>query len=300
MASIKIRNDKGIEITADVRKDFPAIFNTRRSVNVSEDYKLYRSDKVIDIMLENGMTLVEIGQERIGWSKKRHAHTQIHTMRFRDSRFGRKGFGVGDSFPEIVVMNSHDGRCVFRAMAGVFRLVCSNGMVVGNSSLGKVIRRHYGEANAFDRVAGILADMPKAVAQVSQVIERWDGMALSEREQMALAKQMLTRKLPCGGKRPDWLQPEQLLEHRRDADAPSKDGSRTLWNTFNVLQESLTNANVERIGGEGRRRAIRPIEGVVDNIGFNQTLWTAADEFAAKLAKKRGLPPLLIEEKKAA
>lgn len=287
----KLRDDAGIKISPELKKAFPAIFNTRRSVNVSEDYQLYRSDQMIDIMAEKGLVLVEVGQERIGWSRKRQPHTQIHTMRFRDERFSRAKFTkVGDCIPELLIKNSHDGRCLFNASAGVYRLVCSNGMVVPDMRLGNLVRRHFGEANAFAKVREILADMPKAVARVSQVIDHWEAIRLTEKEQVAMARELMKVKMPSGSIRgPEWLKPEALLEHRRDADAAKRDGSRSLWLTFNVLQEALTNATVTDIREGQRPRSIRPITGVVDNIGMNQRLWSTADAYAAKMAKKQGL-----------
>lgn len=283
------RDNAGIDIkNPDLKRAFPAIFNTRRSVNVSEDYKLYRSDKIIEIMQAEGLQLVELGQERMGWSRKRHPHTQIHTMRFRDPRFTRDGMGVGDSIPEILIKNSHDGRCLFSAMAGLFRLICSNGMVVPSESLGAIRRRHYGEANDFEKVREIIAAMPQAVARVSDLITSWDDLTLSDRQQIAFAKKLMETKMPSGSLRsPDWLKPQALLEPRRDGDAPNSDGTRSLWKTFNVLQEALTNATVQHQPREGRARSIRPITGVVDNIGVNTRLWTTAEAYAETLAKRQ-------------
>jgi hypothetical protein len=285
------RNNDGIKIDSDLKKAFPAIFNTRRAVTVSEDYKLYRSDKIITIMQDHGMQLVEVGQERMGWSKKRQPHTQIHTMRFRHPDFNRKNFAqVGDSIPEVLVKNSHDGRCLFQAMAAVFRLACLNGMVVPDVNLGAIRRRHFGEANDFAKVQEIIADLPKAVALISERIDRWEGVSLDPREQAKLAKLMADTKMPSGSSRSrDWLTPELLLEHRRDADAPNADGSRSLWKTFNVLQEALTNATIRHEVAGQRTRSIRPILGVVDNIGTNQRLWSTADTYLEGLAKKRKL-----------
>lgn len=280
------RDNNGIELSKELKQAFPAIFNTRRSVNVSEDYKLYRSDKIIEIMQAEGLKLVEVGQERMGASKKRHPHTQIHTMRFRDPRFDRKGMGVGDSIPEILIKNSHDGRCLFSATAALFRLICSNGMVVPSESLGAITRRHFGEANDFDKAREIIAALPKSVARVSDLIKSWDDLTLSEKQQIKFAQALMSLKMPSGsGRSPDWLRPEQLLEARRDGDAPNSDGTRSAWKTFNVLQEALTNATVERVGGEGRRRSIRPITGVVDNVGMNSRLWTNAEAYVATLTK---------------
>ena len=35
---------------------------------------------------------------------------------------------VGDSLVEVVLVNSHDGTSSYKLMAGIFRLVCWNGM----------------------------------------------------------------------------------------------------------------------------------------------------------------------------
>lgn len=282
MPTLKHRDTNGIELTKELKAQFPAVFNKRRSVNVSEDYQLYRSDEIIDIMGGHGMKLVELSQEQMRWSKKRHPHTQIHALRFRPE-VALQSFGVGDSFPEIVIMNSHDGRAVFRAMAGIFRLVCSNGMVVADANFGTVRRRHFGEANSFAKVKEIIADLPRVVTQVSESIGSWSALNLTADQQLALAKRMLELKTPSGSIRgPEWLQPEQVLEARRVSEAP-KDGKRDLWTTFNVLQENLTNAEISTPENfDGRRRSIRPLTGVPDNIGFNQRLWTtAADYFTA-------------------
>jgi hypothetical protein len=284
------RDNSGIKVSKELKQAFPAIFNTRRAVTVSEDYKLYRSDKIIDIMQDKGLQLVEVGQERIGWSKRRQPHTQIHTMRFRDPRFSRTSMKVGDSVPEILIKNSHDGRCLFQAMAAVFRLVCSNGLVLPDVNLGAIRRRHYGEANDFAKVQEIIAELPKAVSLISDRIERWESVMLNEREQAKLATMLANVKMPSGSIRGrEWLTPDLLLEHRRDADAPEANGQRSLWKTFNVLQEALTNATISHETEGQRRRSIRPITGVVDNIGTNQRLWSTADTYLEGLAKKRKL-----------
>jgi predicted kinase len=285
MASNKLRNNNGIDVNDPaIRKAFPSVFNKRRSTNVSEDYQLYRSDDVIRIMANHGLNLVEVSQEKMGWSKKRFPHTQIHTMRFTAPEIALRDFGVGDSRPEVVVMNSHDGRCVFRAMAGVYRLVCSNGMIVADQQFGSVVRRHYGEANAFSKVKEIIADMPRVVEVVSNRIADWSALPLDNKAQIALAKLCMKER-----NAPEWLHPEQVLEHRRDGEQVDSNGHRDLWKTFNVLQENLTNAQVARIGGEGRGRSILPITGTVGNVATNQKLWAAAEAYAEeRIGKLKG------------
>lgn len=275
MAAIKFRDNAGIKIDAALKKEFPAVFSHRRSTNVSDEYQMYRSDKVIELMEAEGLKLVEIAQERVGWSTRRQPHTQIHTMRFHSKAETRASFGVGDSVPEIIVMNSHDGRAVFRAMAGIFRLVCCNGMVVADQEFGTVKRRHYGEANAFEKVRDIIADMPRVLETVSSRVQDWSAVDMDPAAQIALARLCMRERAA-----PEWLLPEQVLEARRPAELVDSNGHRDLWTTFNVLQEGLTNSTINRLaGGEGRSRSVRPINAAWGNVNLNQRLWATAEMY---------------------
>ena len=48
---------------------------------------------------------------------------QKHMVRFRKEG----AVTVGDSLPEIVAINSHDGTCGLQLWAGIFRLICKIG-----------------------------------------------------------------------------------------------------------------------------------------------------------------------------
>ena len=52
---------------------------------------------------------------------------------------------VGQVFPEIVLLNSHDGTGAYRVMSGVFRLMCLNGMVVADRRGAEVRVPHKGD-----------------------------------------------------------------------------------------------------------------------------------------------------------
>lgn len=274
-APSRVRENGGIDFAdKELRSLFPAVFNERPASRVSEEYQLYRTDKIVELFIDNGLKLVEIGQQR---ARSRDPRTQLHTLRFMPTK-APKSFGVNDSVPEIVIMNGHDGRNQFRALAGVFRFICSNGMVVADSMIGSTVRRHYGADNTFDKVMEIIAALPKAVTQVSDRIERFSSVDLDFDLQRQLA-QLLMKERGV----PEWTTPDLVLEARR-AEDESKDGKRSLWTTFNVLQENLTNVDLERPEAEGARRSsIRPLAGAWANVAVNERLWAATDEFLRKL-----------------
>jgi hypothetical protein len=263
-----LRNNNGITIDSEVRKEFPALFNHKPAQHCSDKYQLYRSDELIDLMGEKGMKLVEIGQQA---ARQRDPRTQLHTMRFQPIDVPPV-FGVNDSAPEIVIMNGHDGRNRFKALAGIFRFICSNGMVVSDMELGKVVVRHFGTNNTFDKVSAIVGDMPDAINKMHGKILDWSALTLNEHEQTLLAMELIKAR-----QAPDWVTSDHVLEARRDDEQPV-DGQRTLWTTFNVLQENLTNAEVN--GKEGdRRTSLRPLQGAWRNVQANEALWTAAETY---------------------
>jgi hypothetical protein len=263
-----LRDNSGISLTHEVRKNFPAVFNHKPAGHCSENYQLYRSDELIHKMEDRGMKLVEIGQQT---GRKRPPETQLHTLRFQPHDVPLQ-FGVNDSVPEIVILNGHDGRNRFRAYAGIFRFICSNGMVVADQMLGQVVKRHFGESNTFDKVAAIVEELPESIAKMHGRILDWSALQLNENEQTTLALAMIKAR-----QSPDWVTADKVLEARRVSEHPV-DGERNLWTTFNVLQENLTNAKVT--GREGdQRTAMRPISGAYRSVQANEALWTTADSY---------------------
>ena len=57
-----------------------------------------------------------------------------HMIRLRNGDVGK----IGDSIPEVVLTNSHDGRNAFTLHAGLFRMVCSNGLVIADTTFEQV------------------------------------------------------------------------------------------------------------------------------------------------------------------
>lgn len=181
---------------------------------------------------------------------------------------------VGDSIPEIVVMNSHNGRSTIRALAGVFRLVCSNGMVVSEKSFGNIKLRHFGEANNFAEFGKVLEAMARQLAILDARMGRMQELMLTPHEQTQLARQLMISRVV-----PGWVEPADVLVSRRPEDEAAEDGKRSLWVTFNVLQENLTNKTVSRDFEGARSRSIRPLSGARAHVLGNERIWAGLDSF---------------------
>jgi hypothetical protein len=180
---------------------------------------------------------------------------------------------LGVIYPELVLTNAHDGGSAYKLDAGLFRLVCTNGMVVSEGDFSQINVRHSGSAD------GIIEASYEVVEQFPKVIDSaasFQQLKLSAPEQRAYATAALALRYDEGTAP---VAVEQVMRARRSEDA---DGS--LWSSFNVAQEHLINGGLRGRNTETRRRlTTRPVNGIAENTRLNKALWTLTQEMA-KLA----------------
>lgn len=163
-----------------------------------------------------------------------------HMIRFR-YQGTPQNLTVGDSIPEIVLVNAHDGTSAYKLIAGLYRLICSNGLMVSDSMISSVSIPHFG--NITEKVIEgsyrIVADSERALEGVRQ----WSQLQLTSGEQNAFAESAHTLRFADSyGEVKTPITPAQLLQPRRTADSGSD-----LWRVMNRVQE-----NVIRGGLRGR------------------------------------------------
>jgi hypothetical protein len=257
-----------------LRKNYPAIM-ADRPVNMSDSYQFMSSFKIAETMINKfNMGLVSVSQQ---FSRSRDPRGQEHFMRFRLPETMNLRT-VGDSAPELVIMNSHNGRSTLRAYAGIFRMVCENGMVVADRTFGKINLRHFGLDNNYEAFSKVLDGVAANFSRMDLRMQTLDQLMMTAGQQQGLARAMMKARGV-----PNWVEPEMVLKARRDIELPNDAGQRSAWKTYNVLQESLAESRdvaFERAGA--RARSLRPLTGARAEVLVNERLWQAMEEFVGK------------------
>jgi hypothetical protein len=256
----------------------PSIFATSPWHTMSNRYKYVPTIEVVDMLADRGFRPVRVMQSKSRIEGK--SDFTRHLIRFRHeahlNTFDQ--LHVGDEFPELVLTNSHDGTSCYCFDLGLFRLVCSNGAVVASSDLESIKIRHKGgndfEHQVIDAPYRLMDESPKIVDTVST----WKQIPLTPAKQLALAAAALELRESDA-----LINPAGLLAARRYEDKPDQNGNRSLWTTFNVLQESMIRGGVRGRSQSGRRMTTRAIKGVDADLRTNRALWRLAEEMA-KLA----------------
>ena len=255
-----------------IRQAAPSAFATEPYESMSDRYSYIPTVEVILGMMDAGFQPFSAGQSRTRTTGKQ-AFTK-HMIRFRSEGFDGLT-KVGDTFPEVVLVNSHDGSSSYKLMAGLFRLVCSNGMIIADSLIGSISVRHTGQVVGEVATASeaIVEHMPKAL----NAIQEWQQITLSKPAQLAFAEAAHEiRFADSKGKVDTPIQPAQLLHARRYDDT-----SDDLWSVFNTIQENTIKGGISaRRSGTGRRTTARRINGIDQDVRLNKALWTLGERMA--------------------
>lgn len=255
----------------EIMRTAPAIYAEAAHDSRSDRYTYIPTRDLVAGMRAEGFMPVKVAQakardeDRAGFGK--------HLIRFR-----REDQLAAPEAREVVIINSHDGSSGFQLMAGVYRLVCSNGLIVGQTD-NEIRVRHSGDVlgNVIEGAYSIVQDFDR----VAEQIEGMKALTLQPEHRQAFARAALALRY----ENPDesGIRPEQIINPRRIEDRPAD-----LWTTFNVAQENIirgglrgwrTDANMRRT-----RTSSRAVNGIDQNVALNRGLWVLADEMRKLVA----------------
>jgi hypothetical protein len=246
----------------------PSVFAMEPWHRMSDKYAFIPTIAVIERMREEGFQPVQAMQSRTRIEGK--GDFTKHLIRFRDMRQGDQPLTrqLGVVYPELVLTNSHDGASAYKLDSGLFRLVCTNGMVVGDGVVNHISVRHTGSPDGVINASfEVIDQMPKVIDSV----ENFQRLRLEAPQAEVFATAALQLRYD-EGEAP--ITPAQVLQPRR-----MEDSTPTLWNTFNRAQEALVGGGIRGRSAETRRRLrTRPVEGITENTKLNKALWTLAEE----------------------
>lgn len=250
-----------------MQRHTPSVFAVTPWQGMSDKYGFVPTIEVIDMLRAEGFSVVRAVQS--GTRIEGKAPFTRHMIRLRHQSF----IGTpGEELPEIVLVNSHDGSSSYRFMAGIFRLVCSNGLIVQSADFGQFAIRHIGGHEFYKEVVRVSRQIAEETPAVMSQIDRWKGIELSQGQQEAFAEAALELRDN------NTLQPRQVLAPRRMADTKPD-----LWTTMNRVQESLIRGGIRTRNAAGRRSTTRPVKSVDGEVKLNQALWTLTERMESLL-----------------
>ena len=244
----------------------PSIFAAGKHASRSERYSYIPTIEVLRGLRKEGFEpfMVAQGQSRI----EGKAEYTKHLIRMRHAAHVQ----AKPEANEIILINSHDGASSYQMLAGVFRFVCCNGLVVGSVS-NDIRIPHKGNVqdDVIEGAFRVLDDFEAVDASTADM----KALTLNDGEQRAFATAALALRYGerTEGQPPAPVSAEQLIEARRPEDL-----GHSLWTTFQRVQENAMRGGQPGRSTQGRRMHTRAVGSIDRSMSLNRALWVLAEE----------------------
>lgn len=258
----------------ELRMECPLAFaSSPTNPSVSGKYLFVNTETIIDDLDKLGWKPVQAAQRK---SRGKSTIFSKHMIAFQNPDIMIKGNDGDNAYPRIIMTNSHDGMQAFKFSVGIFRLVCSNGLVVCDEQFSDFKIKHKGYT--FDELRGVVneavADLPNKV----EVMNNMKSRILTQEEKNKLA---LDAMLVRAGITPESEEAkkfeyddetiEDILEPKRE-----EDKGDDLWKVFNVVQEKITQGEFHAALKGAKVRKVRKIKSFEKDIKVNKQLFQLA------------------------
>jgi hypothetical protein len=246
---------------------------TKAEINklgLSEHYSFVPTMNVINDLRELGYEVVDATQVKA--RKKSTNGYQKHLITLEHPKYKVEG---SKEYPQILLTNSHDGGNAFTLSAGIFRLVCSNGLVIKTEDYGSARLVHKGYS--FEAVQELVKQFEETVDEVLTRITAMKKVELTKEQQIEFAKQAALLRFKSKSYNEDNIEKVVNIDDLLNVDR-KEDAGNGLYEVFNRVQESLINGKYTYLGTKDKPRKARPIKNFKQNIEVNSKLSKLAFE----------------------
>jgi hypothetical protein len=251
---------------SEIREKASSIFTATGSPETSTKYSHISTDKIIDDMSALGWGVVDAKQVRA----RKGVGFQKHLVVFRNDEIQITSEDNDNVFPQILLTNSHDGKNAFTFTAGLFRMICENGLVVSSREFENMKIRHYGYS--FEELQNTIKSIVEKLPLTVESLNKFRAVELGQEQALDFAKKALEVRFGEDIENIE-VNLEELLTPTRVQDKGSD-----LWSIYNVVQEKLVHGMFDYKYGVKTRKA-RKIKNFQQDMILNEKLYDLALEY---------------------
>jgi len=265
-------DNKNEFLTKDqIREIAPSVFTAKADKSsTSKHYVHIPTEKVIDDMATLGWGVVDAKQVKA----RKNAGYQKHMVVFGNDDITITGKDGDTVMPRILMTNSHDGKNSFQFQAGLYRLVCSNGLVIADAEFANMKIRHMGYD--LNELSTVISEIVEKLPLTVECMNKLKAKELSEEEQIKFAKEALATRL--SEKEISKYTSDDIVELLNPT--RKEDNGNDMWSVYNVIQEKIIHGMFDVYGVEGKVRKARKIKNFKQDTQVNQALYELALSYA--------------------
>lgn len=226
----------------------------------SKNFGFISSENLVKTLESKGLSLDSVIESKIRKNKDLRQGYQKHVLRFNT------GFSNKEGQLQLLAINSHEGSSALTFRLGFFRLVCSNGLIIGSDLIPQIKVRH--TQNGLLKLNDSIEELMDYKIVAMDNMQKMSDRKLNKDEIEKLYQESL--KIRLAEKYSDKIVP--LFESKR-----YEDNKEDLFTQFNIIQENVIKTGFYALNTESNvSTKIRAIKSVNSNLDINTALYNEA------------------------
>ena len=245
----------------------PSLFQDQPYHEVSQKYHFIATIEIIEQLRAESWYPVTVNEAGVRDLEK--DGFQQHYVRFQ--HFSDL-INPTSNIVELLLFNSHDRSKSFTISAGIYRYVCSNGLVIADNVFDSYKIKHLGdkENDVINAVNKITQIKPKLLDKIS----KFESITLNQNEKESFLKSAIPLRFE---NHLELDNPNELLTPLR-----TEDKKDDLYTVLNILQENFLSSKVSGYNKETNRRfTSKQITSISKDVEINKGLWNIAERIAS-------------------
>lgn len=255
---------------SQIRQIAPSVYTENAAHGTSEKYTHIPTHRVVNDMELLGWDVIDAKEIKA----RRNVGFQKHLLVFRNPEIVINGADGDTVYPQILLTNSHDGKNAFTFTAGLFRMICENGLVISTQEFENVKIRHMGYD--FNELQNTINTMVEKLPLTVESMNKFKQTQLDQEQVLDFAKRAL--EVRFGDIENMDFDLDELITPTR-----IEDKGDDLWSVFNVVQEKLVHGMFNYKYGTKVRKA-RKIKNFRQDMDLNSKLYNLANEYVLQEA----------------
>jgi hypothetical protein len=252
----------------ELLKFAPSIFSENPIEGVSDKYAFVPTFKLLDTFRNAGYYPINAGESKV--RDEASEGYQKHIIQFRSLENLLRP-NAKDEYEDIVLTNSHNRTSSFIVDLAVFRIVCSNMLVVPSKSFVHTSIVHVGftEQKVKNAIKEVTSYMPK----IKEEVAKFKSIYLTSAEEQMLANAAIDIRFDTNT---HYIEADELLKVNYEEDYVP-----TLWSAYNRIQEAMIRGGVKMKNlVTGKNFTSKAINGIDATIKFNKELFEIVQNVA--------------------
>jgi hypothetical protein len=246
----------------------PSIFSENPIDGVSDKYAFVPTHEVLDTFRDSGYYPIMASESKV--RDEENQGYQKHIIQFRSLENLLRPNAKAE-YEDIVLTNSHNRTSSFIVDLAIFRLVCSNMLVIPSKSFVHTSIVHVGFNQ--EKVRNAINEATSYMPKIKEQVANFKSIHLSRAEEQMLANAAIDIRFDTNT---HYIKADELLKINHEGDEIP-----TLWNVYNRIQEALIRGGVKMKNlVTNKTFTSKAINGIDSTIKFNKELFEVVEKVA--------------------